>query len=137
MIRVLYLRHTCISRGPGTPPVRASHASAVHCRIYQSVATIVAERRAFHVSLNTLEGYAYTMNTPKTVSVISGQIGQQTDEFGLFSDMLEPSVRYASPSPVSVDVASTSTGAATETDPLASLRPPKRYTRVGFNEFLD
>jgi hypothetical protein len=77
------------------------------------------------------------MHTSKTLSATAVHIGQDSDNYGLRSDMLEPSPRYTPSSPVSVDAGNMSEGTPHGTASLANLRPPKRYARRGFNELLD
>jgi hypothetical protein len=77
------------------------------------------------------------MNTPKSISGAPVQIGQDADAYGLRSDMLEPSSRYAPLVPVSVSRENTSETTTDETISLASLRLPRRHARTRVSDFLD
>ena len=77
------------------------------------------------------------MHTAKTLSVTPVQRGQEADDYGLRSDMLEPSPRYAPSSSVPIEAANTAAEAANQGTSLANLRLPRRHARVGFKEFLD
>ena len=77
------------------------------------------------------------MNSPKTLSVAPVQIGQDADIYGLRSDMLEPSSRYAPLLPISVRGENTSETTTDETVSLASLRLPRRHARTRVSDLLD
>ena len=77
------------------------------------------------------------MNTQKTLSATPAPIGQDSDIYGLWSDMLEPSPRYSPSPPVPIDAANTSTEPNNDRHPLGELRLPKRKARIGFNTLLD
>lgn len=77
------------------------------------------------------------MHTAKTLSATPVQLGQEADDYGLRSDMLEPSSRYSPSAPVSVRAENRSETATDETASLASLCLPRRHTRTRFSELLD
>ena len=92
---------------------------------------------AFHDTFSWQQEDDYMMNTLKTLSTTSVQIGQDADDYGLRSDMLEPSPRYTPAPPVSVEAGNAPEVATNETASLTNLLPPRMHARVGFNEFLD
>lgn len=77
------------------------------------------------------------MNAQKTLSETLAPIGQDSDIYGLWSDMLEPSPRYSPSPPIPIDAANTSAEPNNDRHPLGELRLPKRKARVGFNTLLD
>lgn len=77
------------------------------------------------------------MHTPKTLSVAPVQIRQEADDYGLRSDMLEPSSRYSPSAPASGRAESTAETATDETASLSSLRLPRKHARTRVSDLLD